>query len=103
MALRAEGLQRVDRQDHVQAVIHRARPGCRQVREVRLHATVEGHHHGTGVAVPWRRDQHLLPRTGVNTMYLRAGFEALAICGTLLATAGLASADASDDHPIANR
>ena len=36
-------------------------------------------------------------------MYLRAGFEALAICGTLLATAGLASADASDDHPIANR
>ena len=36
-------------------------------------------------------------------MYLRAGFAALAMCGTFLATAGFASADASDDYPIPNR
>ena len=33
----------------------------------------------------------------------RAGLAALVMCGTTIATAGFASADASDDYPIPNR
>lgn len=36
-------------------------------------------------------------------MYLRATMVALAMSGTFMATAGFASADASDDYPIPNR
>jgi hypothetical protein len=36
-------------------------------------------------------------------MYLRAGLAALVMTGTAIATAGFASADASDDYPIPNR
>jgi hypothetical protein len=36
-------------------------------------------------------------------MYLPAGLAAVVMCGTVLDTAGLASADASDDYPIPNR
>jgi hypothetical protein len=36
-------------------------------------------------------------------MYLRAMVVALVICGTVVATPGFASADATDDYPIPNR
>ena len=36
-------------------------------------------------------------------MYQRAGLVTLAMCGTVMATAGIASADATDDYPIPNR
>src|SRR3954447_8937152 len=36
-------------------------------------------------------------------MHLRAGLAALVMCGTVIGTAGFASADATDDYPIPNR
>src|SRR5690606_3970593 len=128
--LRPAGLQRVDRQDHLQAAAPGHRPRRLRVGGVRRGAVASREHHRTGVAVPRCRHRLLLPREPARARsgrrpeltegtreltkmqakrgfdvknVVRSGIAMLLVAGGAAVAPGVAAADSAEDYPIPRR